>query len=64
MIRFTKNLFVLLFVLLAVTGCKFFEAQSDNRNASPAAVRTKTTQGAYGQSAAKLPHSDWSAPSF
>ncbi len=67
MIRFTKTLLVLLFLLQATTGCKFIEVQSDNRNVNPAApggVRTKATQGAYGQTAAHLPHSDWSAPSF
>ncbi len=67
MIRVTKNLLVLLSVLLAVTGCKFFEVQSENWHANPGysgAVRAKATQGSYGQSAAKVPQSDWSAPSF
>jgi hypothetical protein len=67
MIRITKTLLVLLFVLPAATGCKFFEVQSENRNANPGysgAVRAKATQGSYGQSAAKVPQSDWSAPSF
>jgi hypothetical protein len=67
MIRVTKNLLVLLSILMAVTGCKFFEVQSENQNPNSrysGAVRAKATQGSYGQSAAKVPQSDWSAPSF
>ena len=71
MIRVTQNLVLLLFVLLAVTGCKFFEVQSEYQYAKPgyfgAAARTKATQGKHGQPAANaagLPLSDWSAPSY
>jgi hypothetical protein len=70
MIRVTQNLVLLLFVLLAVTGCKFFEVQSEYQHANPGyfgAVRTKATQGKHAQPAANaagLPLSDWSAPSY
>jgi hypothetical protein len=71
MIRVTQNLVLLLFVLLAVTGCKFFEVQSEYQHAKPgyfsAAARTKATQGKHAQPAAdasRLPFSDWSAPSY
>jgi hypothetical protein len=60
-----------LFVLLAVTGCKYFEVQSEYQYAKPgyfgAAARTKATQGQHAQpagNAARLSFSDWSAPSY
>jgi hypothetical protein len=71
MIRVTQNLVLLLFVLLAVTGCKFFEVQSEYQYAKPGyfgtAARTKATQGTHAQPAAnatRLSFSDWSAPSY
>jgi hypothetical protein len=70
MIRVTKTLVLLLFVLLAVTGCKFFEVQSENQYAHPGylgAARIKAAQGKHARpaaNAARLPLSDWSAPSY
>lgn len=71
MMRLIKNLALLWFVLLAVTGCKFFEVQSENAAANPAysgaAVRTKAlrrnpTPPVAGRE--RTPLSDWAAPSI
>ncbi len=69
MIRVAKTLVALLSILLAVTGCKFFEVQSEYRNANQGflAVRTKATRGIQAPTAAnaaRLPFSDWSAPIY